>query len=267
MANADELFKALIAYMEVEGLDFYKKFTVGEICEILDKCRDKGKVKIESESSYNYAITSMFSNQRIQNQTECRDYFDFVDEVKSKELTELAKDSNRNNHKWKEYKDIELYITKKHINNIVNNIGKAGDNEKDFINFVMQNSDIELKGKKVFGDREGVNISVDNYFELDGKNVYVEIDSGNMAKLLVGQYVLLNSLKQYDNNDIFLIIHYYKNYNDKRTKKNLKHITENLKHSTENSKEWMNFVAMHIDEFKRDFSVDKLKKELNRNEK
>ena len=63
----------------------------------------------------------------------------------------------------------------------------------------------------------------------NGVNYLIEIDSGNMAKLLVGQYVLLNELhKSRTGKEFFLIVHFYKNYNVQRTLKNLKMINSKL---------------------------------------
>ena len=255
MANADKLFEVLIEYIKLEGVDFYKKFTVEEIGEILDICREKGRIDIKDNDSYNYAITSMFSNQKKRVEKEERDYFDFIDIDEAVNLTSIAKEKPRNNYKWKRYGHIELYINEKYIDEMVENISKAGDNEKDFIMFMKQKSSIKLQGKKVFGKRNEVNISVDNYFELDGKRVYVEIDSGNMAKLLVGQYTLLHSLSKGDKNSIFFVIHYYKGFNAEITKKNLDYVRNNIFKN-----DGMKFLATHIDDFKKEFSDNEFTK-------
>lgn len=82
-----------------------------------------------------------------------------------------------------------------------------------------------LEQKIFLGKREDVNISVDNSISYNKRKVLIEIDSGNVAKLLVGQYFLLNQLiKNEEKEDIeyiFLVIHYYKDYDPKRTEKNL----------------------------------------------
>ncbi|WP_230836303.1 hypothetical protein, partial [Vibrio campbellii] len=90
----------------------------------------------------------------------------------------------------------------------------AGKNEKLFVEkFESEFGAGSLGGKKSFdNNRRGsdkVSISVDQSIDLeDGTTILIEIDSANMAKLLVGQYVLLNGLitnkkKQY----IFLVVH------------------------------------------------------------
>lgn len=52
--------------------------------------------------------------------------------------------------------------------------------------------------------------------------------AGNMAKLIVGQYTLLNILCNSieKSNIVFIVIHYYKDYNTKRTEKNLKLVSK-----------------------------------------
>lgn len=54
------------------------------------------------------------------------------------------------------------------------------------------------------------------------------IIAGNMAKLIVGQYTLLNILCNSieKSNIVFIVIHYYKDYNTKRTEKNLKLVSK-----------------------------------------
>lgn len=96
------------------------------------------------------------------------------------------------------------------------------------------------KGKVNFGSEKDdqVFISVDNHFEYNGKMYLVEVDSGNEAKIIVGEYVLINlifeeckeeDVKKFEQKDcIFLVIHYYKDYNAERTKKNLKLVKEYL---------------------------------------
>lgn len=86
---------------------------------------------------------------------------------------------------------------------------------------LMKQAGVELLGKRRFFDG-GVEISVGESFIHNGRQYYVEIDSANTAKLLVGQYVLLNELRSpSDTAPIFLVVHYYKTYNPMRTIKNL----------------------------------------------
>lgn len=116
-------------------------------------------------------------------------------------------------------------------------MAKAGENEKLFIKKmgVDKNDNPNIKGKLVFGNKKEVNISVDGHFVYNNKLFLVEIDSGNEAKILAGQYILLNllykekkNLNISKNNCIFLVIHCFKNYNPKRTEKNLKLLKNKL---------------------------------------
>lgn len=98
----------------------------------------------------------------------------------------------------------------------------AGDNEKDF----KERMSGRMKEKLSFKSNEKVYISVDGHFEYENKLYLVEIDSGNQAKLLAGQYILLNVLwndikieetSYAIENCIFLVVHYYDSYNSDRT--------------------------------------------------
>jgi hypothetical protein len=101
---------------------------------------------------------------------------------------------------------------------------KAGDNEKNFRKtFTDKFGEGHLDGKRRFHFKwpghETVSTSVDETIVLpDGRQILVEIDSGNMAKLLAGQYALLNGLCKADRaQTLFLVVHYYidKQNNDK----------------------------------------------------
>ena len=98
----------------------------------------------------------------------------------------------------------------------------AGDNEKAF----RGRMNGKIKGKLSLKSDENVYISVDGHFEYENKLYLVEIDSGNQAKLLAGQYILLNVLwndikieetSYAIENCIFLVVHYYDSYNSDRT--------------------------------------------------
>lgn len=106
----------------------------------------------------------------------------------------------------------------------------AGTNEKKFSSFLEEKINVPLDGKKSFkSNKRSVSISVDNSLVVDDWLIMFEIDSGNMAKLLAGQYTLLNILaKDEDKRLFFVIIHYYKNYNSDRTIKNLNLINDTL---------------------------------------
>ena len=111
-------------------------------------------------------------------------------------------------------------------------MSKAGDNEKLFKSLINEKYNFVLDGKQTFKDN-GVSISVDeSIIEVDHK-ILIEIDSGNYAKLLVGQYTLLNTLIEDRKNYTFIIVHYYKNskgefYNSERTRKNLELVNKKV---------------------------------------
>lgn len=115
----------------------------------------------------------------------------------------------------------------------------AGGNEKKFEEYFQQKYIRKLNGKQRYYDNiTRTEISVDNSITSENHNILIEIDSGNEAKLIVGQYVLLNQLYLEKNKDtLFLVIHYHiqnKNkpserpYNAERTIKNLIFINKSI---------------------------------------
>ncbi|ANQ21419.1 hypothetical protein BA893_06955 [Vibrio natriegens] len=126
----------------------------------------------------------------------------------------------------------------------------AGNNEKFFLHTLEKQFGVGvLGGKRNFNNHQQgsdkVTISVDQSIELpNGKTLLIEIDSANMAKLLVGQYVLLNGLISSEKeNQVFLVVHYYKDYNPQRTEKNLHEIRRLY-----NSSNWLKYCAIHKNE-------------------
>ncbi|WP_271729826.1 hypothetical protein [Aquimarina algiphila] len=109
-------------------------------------------------------------------------------------------------------------------------MGKAGFNERKFNKLIIERFGYNfLNGKKVFKSKsEDISISVDNSLYTSALDLLFEIDSGNMAKLLAGQYIFLNILNNRKSNKIFVVIHYYKNYNSSRTIKNLNLINREI---------------------------------------
>lgn len=113
-----------------------------------------------------------------------------------------------------------------------------------------------LSGKKRYVLKldgfDRVETSVDETIQLpDGRTILIEIDSGNMAKLLAGQYALLNGLCGADRTKtLFLVVQYYverkngchKPYAAHRTLKNL-----NAIQSFDKSKEWLPYHAIHME--------------------
>jgi hypothetical protein len=105
---------------------------------------------------------------------------------------------------------------------------RAGDNEQKFRTlFESKAPGIQLLGKRRF-ESDYTEISVDQSFEYEGTEFLVEVDSANMAKLLVGQYVLLNQLRAVGKDAFFLVVHSYKKYNPMRTVHNLQLVNEQL---------------------------------------
>ncbi|MDZ4496019.1 MULTISPECIES: hypothetical protein [Bacillus] len=122
----------------------------------------------------------------------------------------------------------------------------ACKNEKDFKDvFEEKFGEGSLSKGKTFKN-SNVNISVDASINYGDKTILIEIDSGNYAKLLVGQYVLLNELLDKKENIIFLIIHYYDGYKSERTKKNLDFINNRIY-----EKKGLRYYAYTKDEFSK----------------
>lgn len=104
---------------------------------------------------------------------------------------------------------------------------KAGANER-IVAELLTKAGIHLRGKRRFKNGNVV-ISVDQCFQHGGTEYLLEVDSGNMAKLLVGQYVLLNELyTPRPKSTVFLVLHTYKNYNPDRTLQNLRLVNQQL---------------------------------------
>ena len=106
----------------------------------------------------------------------------------------------------------------------------AGTNEEKFRElFSSVFGEGILKGSETFRSSSAeVSISVDATVKIGSKKILFEIDSGNYAKLLVGQYVLLNQIIDDSEEVLFVIVHYYKDYNEERTQRNLEFINNTL---------------------------------------
>lgn len=119
---------------------------------------------------------------------------------------------------------------------------KAGANELRFAQIMQKSTpDTPLQGKRRFSSGD-VSISVDQSLEHEGVSYLIEIDSANMAKLLVGQYVLLNQLHGNEKEkSFFLVIHTFQNFNPQRTLNNLQLVNEQLYEG-----DGIKFGAMHI---------------------
>lgn len=217
-AGVDKLFIAILKNLSKNKKELTKEYSVNELCDLCKEINEKtGMFK---KSALNYPKNVLFSN------SSGRDYIIFSEDF---DVEAFTNDVNGvggivRRRVEDDYGKKKVYINPKYIDAVY-----AGKNEKIFITeFNGEYKKVKLEGKLVFGRKEDVNISVDNSFSYKNKKVLIEIDSGNMAKLLVGQYFLLNQLikkeKQEKNDNteyIFIVIHYYKDYNLERTEKNL----------------------------------------------
>ena len=68
--------------------------------------------------------------------------------------------------------------------------------------------------------------NVDFKLNLGDINFLIEIDSNNVAKIIFGQYLLLNKATDLPQNPFLIIIHCYKGYNVDRTNKHLDYAKE-----------------------------------------
>jgi hypothetical protein len=73
---------------------------------------------------------------------------------------------------------------------------------------------------------ESIKTSVDFKLDIRDVNFLFEVDSNNVAKIIIGQYVLLNKAKNLPPNPFFIVIHCYKKYNVERTIKHLNYARE-----------------------------------------
>lgn len=127
----------------------------------------------------------------------------------------------------------------------------AKDNEKIFRDlFCEKVNSITLSEQKTFAimdeKKRKLSSSVDYYFDHGNRQVLVEVDSYNMAKVLVGQYLLLNQFRNEVLTDpIFLVVHTYSNYEPERTIKYLEHVKDKVLQG-----KGMPFGVIHINTFK-----------------
>jgi hypothetical protein len=126
-------------------------------------------------------------------------------------------------------------------------MASAKDNEKKFLElFNIKVRGAVLSEQKTFAimdeKKRRLSSSVDYYFEHDNRQILVEIDSYNTAKVLVGQYLLINQFRDEAlTNPLFLVVHTYKNYEPERTVKYLEHVKDKVLQG-----KGMPFGVMHI---------------------
>ncbi|WP_297522498.1 hypothetical protein [uncultured Clostridium sp.] len=218
--QSEKLFILLLENMINNNINIGKSYKIDYFINILDELYKNRKTDINDRKSFNQAKKVMLSGRNG------RDYFIFENSSKKDTLTEIVK-KERSGFTWGDYEDEEIFINPKYNMKVV-----AGKNEKTFQEMLNKYSlKSILNGKKVYNsgesDENKVSISVDNSIAIDNSidtkfaEILIEIDSGNMAKLIVGQYTLLNELCVDKDTILFVIIHYYKDFNINRTIKNL----------------------------------------------
>ena len=101
---------------------------------------------------------------------------------------------------------------------------KAGKNENNLVDCFSKIIPFTKERKMLTVCGDTVETSVDLSFtdKETGTKYYIEVDSYNMAKVVLGQYILLNQTKLKMENCVFVVIHFYKGYNPARTKAYLK---------------------------------------------
>jgi hypothetical protein len=100
-----------------------------------------------------------------------------------------------------------------------------------------------------------IKTSVDFVYKTTDKTFLFEVDSNNAAKIVFGQYLLLNKAKDLPNNPFLIIIHCYKGYNKERTTKHLNYAIKNYNCT-------IPFVALSEDEWIKQ-TKDKNKKQID----
>lgn len=107
---------------------------------------------------------------------------------------------------------------------------KAGANEKK-IEKELKRLGIKLDGKCNSKEIEGIKTSVDQVISFENRKILLEIDSYNMAKVAVGQYLLINGMlkEEFNKNDtVFVVIQCYKKFNPKRTENHLAYMNNHM---------------------------------------
>jgi len=146
-------------------------------------------------------------------------------------------------------------------------MAKAGTREKPFRDFCNKVDNKLLTGKIIFKNGKYEEVSVDESIILGNKLVLIEIDSSNEAKLVAGQYTLLNILRnkplvQYEQivkgkELVFFVIHCFKKYNPERSKGNFSLVNREVFND-----EGLKYGSIHIDDIMNE-TIDSKEKLLN----
>ena len=142
-------------------------------------------------------------------------------------------------------------------------MAQAGTRERQFIDFCNQIDNKLLSGKISFTDKEYAEVSVDNSIILGNAVILIEIDSSNQAKLVAGQYTLLNILRskpltKYEDivkgkELVFFVVHCFGNdargnrYNPERSRRNFSLINREAF-----SNAGLKYGSIHIDDIIND---------------
>ena len=105
----------------------------------------------------------------------------------------------------------------------------ALDNEKRILSKLNQTYSIDIKKATSVKIKDDLEVSVDFIWKDKDLTFLFEIDSYSAAKIIFGEYILLNQVKAYKSNCILVIIHCYKKSNIERTEKYLKFAVDKLK--------------------------------------
>lgn len=113
-------------------------------------------------------------------------------------------------------------------------MARAGDNEKR-LKEALETFGIVLGDKVFFKERlseeASATVSVDAQIASGNRRLLVEIDSYNMAKVVAGQYTVINSIllrEHAPTEQVFVVVHCYKGYRPERTRQLLTYIDKTV---------------------------------------
>jgi len=122
----------------------------------------------------------------------------------------------------------------------------ALENEKRILNKLNQTYSLDLEKSTSVKIQDDLQVSVDFIWKEKDLTILFEVDSYNAAKIIFGEYMLLNQVQAYKSNCILVIIHCYKKYNIERTEKYLKFAVDKLKcklpYAVFSNSEWQELV-------------------------
>lgn len=131
-------------------------------------------------------------------------------------------------------------------------------NEQVFAEYINGKCPSILKCKLSW-KKESVFISADFHIETNKYIYLIEVDASNQAKLIVGQYLLINLLKDFPTFKTakqllnkkksfrFIVIHFYKNYNQTRSVLNMEMINNEVF-----EKKGIPSASIHFNDFQKE---------------